>query len=218
MNATNNKALGVFKPTLNGASLVRSGRWTWHDGKITHNGTFADADLTVEKARKHTAIFQVTVPVKCKAGTCTGCAGGTNIDPSAALPVAAKLQLQCATGPWAGESGQVGRPQCLIVVNSDENKFNNTIAHEIGHLFKQVRTDKNWLGVVDHPDQYEKRGGQGSHCKKDATESATRKDQDGKPVYEGGTCVMYHVAVGNTAFCDNCVLDLRIRDMSNFFK
>ncbi len=217
-NATKNKALGVFKPTLNGAGLVQSSRWSWNDGKKTHNGTFADSDISIEKTRQHTAIFQVSVPKKCKAGHCLGCAGGTDIDPSAAHPVEAKLKLQCATGPWAGESGQPGRPQCLIVVNSDVNRFNNTIAHEIGHLFKQVRTDKNWLGIPDHPDQYEKRGGQGSHCKKDATESATRKDQDDKTVYEGGTCVMYHVAVGNTDFCENCALDLRIRDMTNFFK
>ena len=62
-----------------------------------------------------------------------------------------------------------------------------------------------------------KRGGQGSHCKRDATEHATSVDQDGKKIYVGGTCVMYHVAVGNVIFCDNCKTDMRVRAMSDFF-
>ncbi len=217
-NAAGNSYLGVFDPPLNGGALVSAGVWVWHDGKVQHNGDIGNHHITINKTRRHPTLFELTLPDKCVAGECKGCKGGTAIAPSTALPAKAKIQLQCGTGPWAGESGQPGKPQCLIVVNSDEDQFNNTIAHEIGHLFKQVRQDKNWLGIPDHPDQYVKRGGQGSHCKKDATESATAKDQDGNTVYENGTCIMYHVAVGNTTFCENCSLDLKVRDMSDFFK
>lgn len=218
MNATENDGLGVFKPALDGNKLVQSGSWTWNDGVKIHNGVFTDDDVLIEKSRRHTSVFELTLPMTCKASECKGCSGGSKIEPSAAKPAKAKLEMRCATGPWAGESGQPGKPQCLIVVDSDENNFNNTIAHEIGHLFKQVREEKSWLGIPDHPDQYVKHGGQGSHCKKDATVSAAEKDQDGNAVYDNGTCVMYHVAAGNTEFCDNCTLDLRVRDMSGFFK
>ena len=217
INAAGNDYLGVFNPPLNGGKLVHNAKWSWSDGKHTHNGQLDDAAIMIEKSRASYATFKVTLPSTCKAGECRGCGGGTTITPTPHAPANLRMQLNCGDGPWAGESGQPGRPQCLIVVNPDENTFNNTIAHEIGHLFSQVRKEKNWLGIPDHPDQYEKRGGQGSHCKKDATEDATYKDQDGNPIYDGGTCIMYHVAVGNTKFCENCQLDLKIRDLSDFF-
>jgi hypothetical protein len=218
-NAAGNKYLGVFDPPLSGAMVpANSSYWNWHDGAVKHLGWLTSADVSIQQTRGHTSEVKVTLPAKCTAGVCTGCAGGTDITPTAAKPATFSLQLNAATGPWAGESGQPGSPHCLIVVNTDLNKFNNTIAHEIGHLFQQVRADKNWHGVPDHPDQYVKRGGQGSHCKKDATEHATAVDQDGKKIYVNGTCVMYHVAVGNVLFCDNCKVDMRVREMWDFFK
>ncbi|MGH9901763.1 MAG: hypothetical protein ACRD68_08140, partial [Pyrinomonadaceae bacterium] len=201
---------GVFSPPLKGGALVTTGDWSWNDGTNTHTGTIADANVAVEKTRAGYGDLKVTLPATCTASVCTGCAGGTAINPTNAKKASLELQLKCATGPWAGESGQPGKPQCLIVVDPDDNTFNNTISHEIGHLFKAVREEKGWLNVPDHSDQYIKRGGQGSHCKKGATQSATEKDQDGKKVYDGGTCVMYHVAVGNVLFCDQCRLDVRI--------
>ena len=151
------------------------------------------------------------------AGTCTGCAGGTNIVPTNAKKASVNIQMNAANGPWAGESGQPGSPHCLIVVDTNLNNFNNTIAHEIGHMLSQVRATKNWHGVPDHPDEYVKRGGQGSHCKRDATEHPTELDQDGKKAYQNGTCVMFHIAIGNVLFCDNCKVDMRVREMSDFF-
>jgi hypothetical protein len=85
-------------------------------------------------------------------------------------------------------------------------------------MFGQVREQKNWLGLPNHPDQYTRRGGQGSHCKKGASEHATEVDEIGNKVYVNGTCIMYGTAVGNLAFCDNCEAELRVRDMSDFFK
>jgi hypothetical protein len=41
-------------------------------------------------------------------------------------------------------------------------------------------------------------------------------DGAGKKFWNGGTCIMYHVAVGNVTFCDNCKTDLRARDLSGF--
>ena len=216
-NASGNDTLGVFDPPLKGGKLVKSGSWTWKIGKVTHTGTLTDANISIKQSRVWFADFEVTLPAQCSPG-CKGCRGGTNIVPNGGSPAVVKLRMKCASGPWAGESGGPGNPHCLIVVNSNENEFNNTISHELGHLFSQVRKKKKWLGIPDHTDQYEKRGGQGSHCKKGATEDATQKDQDGKKVYVSGTCIMFHVAVGNTTFCDQCKLDLKIRNMSDFCK
>jgi outer membrane protein OmpA-like peptidoglycan-associated protein len=217
-NAAGNKYLGVFNPPLSGVMVpANSSFWNWNDGAVVHLGWLTSASVAVQQTRGHTSEVKVTLPARCVAGVCSGCAGGTNITPTNAKPATFSLQLNAATGPWAGESGQPGSPQCLIVVDTNLNRFNNTIAHEIGHLFYQVRAATNWHGVPDHPDQYVKRGGQGSHCKRDATEDATKVDQDGKKIYVGGTCVMYHVAVGNVIFCDNCKTDMRVRAMSDFF-
>lgn len=220
LNSTNNDVLGVFDPPLKGGTLVKSGSWKWHDGTVEHTGELNDANISVYKSRALYSDFKLTIPSKCTIGVCTGCAGNTNILPTVAKKATAKLIMQCANGPWAGESGNkaLNRPQCLIIVDKNTNVFNGTIIHELGHLHEQVRVDKNWLGIPDHTDQYDFRGGSGDHCKKDATEHATDVDQNGKKVYVGGSCVMYHVAVGNTKFCDQCKLDLKIRDLSDFFK
>ena len=219
-NAAGNDVLGVFDPPLGAAKLVNSGIWIWQDtaGAI-HIGTLDDKNVSIEKSRKFSCTFKVSLPAKCGAA-CPSCigVGGTAIKPTNAKKAKVWLELNCATGPWAGESGKPGRPQCLIVVDENANNFNNTIAHEIGHLFKAVRKAKSWRGIPDHTDQYVKRGGQGSHCKKDAGTHATATDQNGRAVYTNGSCIMYHVAIGNTKFCDQCELDLRVRDLSDFFK
>ncbi len=218
-NAAGNDWLGVFDPPLSGALVpANSSWWSWNDGTKVHNGWLSSADVAVQQARGHTSEVRITLPAQCKAGECTGCAGGTNIAPTNAKKATVNIQMNAANGPWAGESGQPGKPHCLIVVDTNLNNFNNTIAHEIGHLFYQVRDATNWHGVPDHPDQYVKRGGQGSHCKRDATEHATEVDQDGNKAYQNGTCVMFHIAIGNVTFCDNCKVDMRVREMTDFFK
>jgi hypothetical protein len=210
-DASGNKFRGVIKPPLNGGSLVVVGTWNWNSGTKVHLGQITDAMVTIDPARDHHSRFKVTLPATCP-GTCP-CGGGTAIAVSAAKPATLGVQLNAASGPWAGESGS---PHCLIVLNANANQFNNTILHEVGHQFNQVRKTNGWLGVPDHPDQYVKRGGQGSHCKKGAGEHATAKDEDGATVYTNGKCIMFHVAVGNVTFCDNCKTDLRVRDMTDF--
>jgi hypothetical protein len=216
-NATITSPLGVFSPPLGGAAtLVVAASWTWDDGTDVHSGVLTDADIEVLQARSYTSEVQISLPATC-APACA-CGGGTAIAPTAAQQAEVTLQMNAATGPWAGESGQPGHPHCLIVINPDTSQFNNTILHEVGHLHRSVRTATGWHGLPDHPKQYTQRGGQGSHCSTDATPSGTEVDQSGNPVYENGTCVMYHVAAGNVTFCDHCGADLRVRDLSDFFK
>ncbi len=212
VDGTGSSFQGVIKPPLNGAPLLTSGIWTWNDGATLHNGIITEAMVTIEKARTHHATFKVALPPKCLA-VCAGCGGGTAIAVSAAKKAKITLQLNSAAGPYAGESGT---PHCLIVLDSNLNIFNNTITHEIGHQFNQVRSTKSWLGLPDHPDYYIQRGGVGPHCKKDATEHATAVDEAGAKQYVGGTCIMYHVAVGNVTFCANCKTDLRARNLTDF--
>jgi hypothetical protein len=38
--------------------------------------------------------------------------------------------MNAADGPWAGESRHAGSPQRLIMVDTNLNNLNNTIAHE----------------------------------------------------------------------------------------
>lgn len=221
-NATGDSYLGIFDPPLGGGSMLdtsTSPRWEWTDAAGTlHKGSFVAADVSIQKARTHTTFFKVKTPAACPA-TCPCGSPGTAIAISAARPMRLiDFQLNAATGPWAGESGTAASPHCLIVINSNANEFNNTITHEIGHLFDQVRTANNYAGLPNHPHQYIKRGGQGSHCHKSATLDPTEVDEDGAKAYVGGTCTMFHVAIGNTTFCHNCGADLRVRDLSGFGK
>jgi hypothetical protein len=213
----NNLPLGVFNPPLDAATIVDTGRWEWNDGANTHEGLLTDAEVTIEQARMDTSEFKVTLPGVCPA-TCPCGTPGTAVSPSVAKQATVELLLNTANGPWAGESGSPGHPQCLIVIDSNANQFNNTISHEIGHLHEAVRTAVGWHGLPDHPNQYVDRGGLGSHCKESAVEDATVQDQNGNNVYASGTCVMFHMAVGNVTFCDDCGADLRLRDLSDFFK
>jgi len=219
-NAAGNDYLGVFDPPLAGGSIVVPGSstWSWSDaaGKV-HQGEITDANIAIKITRAFYGEVEVTIPAVCPIGCSCG-APGVAITPTAANSAVVHLKLNAATGPWAGESGLPGYPHCLIVINPNINRFNHTIAHEIGHLFKSVREDLGWHGMPDHPDQYRKRGGQGSHCKKDANEDAAEVDQLGNKQYKNGTCIMYHMATGNNAFCDNCSADMRVRDISDIFK
>jgi len=212
-NAAGNSYSGVFDPPLKGGSLLKKGEFEWNDGTILHKG---NVTVEVQQARTHYSEVRIKIPATCPA-TCA-CGGGTAMAPSGAKKAKATIRLEGSSGPWAGESGHKGSPHCLIVVDSNSAAFNNTISHELGHMFGQVREVANWLGLPKHPDQYTRRGGQGSHCKKGAHESATEVDEIGQKTYEGGTCIMYGTAVGNLTFCHNCQAELRVRDMSDYFK
>ena len=212
-NAAGNSYSGVFDPPLKGGSLLKKGEFEWNDGTTLHKG---NVTVEVQQARTHYSEVRIKIPATCPA-TCA-CGGGTAMAPSGAKKAKATIRLQGSSGPWAGESGHKGSPHCLIVVDSNSAAFNNTISHELGHMFGQVREVANWLGLPKHPDQYTRHGGQGSHCKKGSHESATEVDEIGQKTYEGGTCIMYGTAVGNLTFCDNCQAELRVRDMSDYFK
>ena len=212
-NPAGNAPAGVFDPPLMGGTMKREAYFEWQDGPILHEGRLK---VAVREARAHTSEIELTIPAKCSA-KCT-CGGGTAILPTAVAPAKCSVRLYGAAGPFAGESGSAGSPHCLIVVNPDSRKFNNTIAHEIGHMFGQVRKADPWHGLPRHDNQYEKRGGQGSHCKQAATESPDKLDKEGKKTYVNGTCVMFHSVTGNINFCDQCKADLRVRDLSDFFR
>jgi hypothetical protein len=213
---TSGTQYAVVKPALEaGKTVVQQATWTWSDGVAAHEGTLDDGDLEVEQGRLSPATIKVTVPATCP-NTCP-CGGGAAIAPTATEKVELKLRLRAASGPWLGESGKAGSPEALIVILPSSDGFNNTILHEIGHMFSQVRSATGWQGLPDHPDHYEERGGQGDHCKKDAVEDPGQQDESGNNVYVNGTCVMYHDGSG-VRFCDNCGADLRVRDLSDFFQ
>lgn len=228
-DTTDTEDVGIFDPPLgNGTPMMQpqANIWRWTDGAgQLHDGWLTPAHVKIRKSRGSYADAVITVPSTCGADCACG-AGGVAINPSGASQVHVEVALACGKGPYAGESGSPGAPHCLIVLDKNAARFNNTIAHELGHMFTMVRSGAAgaqraaYFGAPQHPNWYEKHGGVGAHCSTGATPSAdpNNVDEDGNAVFEGGSCVMYHVAAGNTTFCGLCSTDLRVQNLEDFFQ
>lgn len=204
--------LGIFKPTLNGNNVVKSGEWSW-DG---HEGPIDDSMITIPPGRSKESKYTITLPAVCPA-SCPCGAPGTAIAPDASDPASVDIEIRGADGPFSGESGSAATPHILAEVDNS-NAFNDTLAHELGHMFSQVNTAREGTTWAPHPNKYEDRGGQGSHCKQDAIEDPTEQDDNGDNVYTDGTCIMFHEgsSTHSMRFCENCALNLLVRDNSRF--
>ncbi len=163
----------VCKPPLKpGAQLVVTGRWYKADGH--QGGNIVDDCIEVYKERPSTLTVRVDLTK------------ATKLDPlhappvpTDAHPVKIKLKLRSAED-YLGES--FGDRQILCVYRpSAANKksgctedFNNTVAHELGHMFNQTpKPAAKPPSLKDHPFQYVGHGGSGSHCRNNAQAGAT---------------------------------------------
>jgi len=183
----------VLDPPLQGGKLLAAGTWkaaeydastsSWEN---VRQGTLAAGDLTVSKTRD--SLMKVTV--KKPAGL-TGVTADTYLEISG-------LKIKGAKGPYLGEYSSANK-RILAVYDPDEQEdFQNTIAHEIGHALRQVSKAVP-TGVPAHPYQYDK---QGSHCKR-------KKDK----------CVMYEsgpIAGSLNQYCDICHPYLLIQEMETW--
>jgi hypothetical protein len=142
------RILGAFLPPLQGGPFFVNGfanKWKW-DG---HEGPLTDNMVTLDRDRTHTSRFNITLPERCPVGCPKpGCGGNTAINPSVGHKAEIDFKINGAKGPYLGEGGKEGSPHALIVLEDtgkaqrDENSINDTISHEVGHMYHQVQHNK----------------------------------------------------------------------------
>lgn len=75
------------------------------------------------------------------------------------------IKLQAAYGPFAGWSDG---PHQVVKLGSNDQVFNDTVLHELGHNLRQAPSGENappqGLSLADHAYIYEEHGHQGPHC------------------------------------------------------
>jgi len=162
----------VSKPAIKkNAKLVVSGEWGAYRTPIPSpptlpefikKGTITDKCITINSARDNALKVKVDLT---EATAITG----TVPTPSDLAPVPIQLQVETAKGygGWAPAAGIVAT---FDGTDGNFKTFNLTVAHEVGHKFGQVpEPTKQAKSLKDHPQQYVKHGGSGSHCRSGAT-------------------------------------------------
>jgi hypothetical protein len=147
----------VIDPPLQGGNLLVSGAWiaAEDDGAggwlNVRRGNLASGDIFVDPNRSDRKHVAVRVPA--------------GVAPVAGTHVwIQNLVVKGANGPYLGEYSSSTK-RILAVYNqksqADIDDFPNTLVHEIGHSFNQVRHVQD-EGVPNHPNQVDL--GQGNHC------------------------------------------------------
>lgn len=187
----------ALDPPLQGGHLLVSGDWiaaekdpatgTWLNAR---NGNLANADISINPGRG--SLYEVTIGIPAGVGAVTA---NTHIQVQ-------NLVVQGANGPYLGESFN---QRILAVYDATsaltKADFQNTIAHEIGHAFKQVVKGNPAAGITglpSHPHQMDL--GQGNHCR-----------------HLVNKCVMYDsgpIAGSLNQYCDVCHPYLLVQDMT----
>jgi len=203
----------VSKPPLKaGAKLVIEGWFVTDTSTWTKLGDITDDHISIDAARGTTLDVKITLP-------------DTAPDPTPAHPVHVILQVHTAAS-FLGESfgkGQilcVYRPKAAKGAQGSELDYNDTVAHELGHMWNQT-PESVPDSLNAHPLQYVAHGGQGSHCRNKAVVPAGavnwQDDTEETPEPSDGTCIMFHSYSSKCAhvFCDTCKPYLRLQDMSS---
>lgn len=207
----------ISKPAVKaGATLVVTGG-EWSRTKIpwARGGSIDDTNISIDSGRTTTLHVKVTLP----SGAPT---------PTVAAPVYVKLQLETAKNylGWATSAGIVCvyRPSAAAGKSGSEEDYNDTVAHEFGHKWKQTPKPSiaTGLNMEKHPNQYVGHGGSGSHCRHGATVAAGTvnwQDKNEKtPSPSAGDCIMFHSYSSSCSheFCDICKPYLQLQDMKSF--
>ena len=152
----------ICKPAIKAKTkLIAKGEWSkakapWHKGSSIPEGA-----VEISKTRASTLTIKVDL---------TKCKKVPSPVPTEAAPVYIKLKLETAES-YLGESfgkGQilcVYRPGTIDGKQASETDYNDTVAHELGHMWNQ--TPKRNLqpnSLKNHPLQYVGHGGSGPHC------------------------------------------------------
>jgi len=136
-----------------------------------------------------------------------------------------RLQVQTADG-FLGESFGKGQILCVYSPTAtpgdqgSELDFNDTVAHELGHMWNQTpKPGKAPASMRDHPLEYVGHGGQGPHCRHGAKVAAGpvnwQDDNEEKPSPRRGDCIMFHSfsSACSHHFCSTCKPYLQLQDM-----
>lgn len=205
----------ISKPALKSGALVIVGEWGLAETPWTKGGDLTDANIEIDAARASTLTVNIKLPAAAPA-------------PTAAAPVFVKLQLNTAKG-FLGESfgkGQilcVYRPTAAAGKPGSEVDYNDTVAHEEGHMWHQTATPGNQpASLKNHPLQHVGHGGSGSHCRHGATVAAGAVNwQDATektPEPQSGDCISFftYSASCSHKFCPVCARYLRLQDMTKW--
>jgi len=217
----------ICKPALKaGAKLIAIGEWSKTLTPWAKEGNISDASIEINPGRDST--LKVKVDLSKTTGAPT---------PTPVKNIYIKLKVRTAEG-YLGESfgkGQilcVYRPGTAAGKQGSEADYNDTVAHELGHMWNQTPKSANKpASLKAHPFQYVGHGGSGSHCREgvagyvkadgflhntpgpvDWTNSAQKTPSP----YEG-KCLMYHSFSTKCThkFCTTCKPYLQLQDMSS---
>lgn len=184
----------IIQPCLQGGNIMVTGTWAaaeWDAAANAgagawvnrRNGLLSDADFSVDPARSSLYTITVSLPAA--------------VNPVAGTEVSVKFSVNGASGPYLGEYSSATKKILAVWDPKEPVDFQNTIAHELGHAFHQVKS--NYAGgLPPHKWQYVH---QGSHCKYD------HKDK----------CLMYEsgpIKGSFNRFCPDCAPYVMIEDMN----
>ena len=180
----------VLDPPLQGGKLVVSGTCVAHDwvaGAWVNERSVKlhKDDVMIDPARPSLKHLQLNIPASI-----------------IVIPGLTSIRFDGLSVKYAKSYlGESFKKRILAVFDpTDPGDFQNTIAHELGHSFKQViRGDGSVSGLPPHPEQVD--AGQGNHC-----------------VHNVNECVMFASSQAPAArlnnYCTVCQPYLLVQDMS----
>jgi len=152
----------ICKPAmLPGGKLIVKGEWSRSNSPWRKRGNVTDGAIEIDSNRPSTRHIKIDLS-----------GGATNSPPvpTARNPIWVKLELRTASSFLGLTSGKhtvcVYKPGTTAGKQASKEDFNDTAAHELGHMWKQASELTNKpISLKAHPLQYLKHGGSGSHCK-----------------------------------------------------
>ncbi|MCP4342501.1 MAG: hypothetical protein GY799_27380 [Desulfobulbaceae bacterium] len=157
----------ICKPPLKANSkLVIRGEWSKSSTRWRRAGFLTDSDIEIDSGRSKLNKIKVKKPAA---------AGARD-------KVFIKLKI-LATKSFAGCAAGDGQVVCVYKGTpsgfGSTKDFNETVAHELGHLFNQTpESAKKPRSLKKHRWQYVGHGGSGSHCRDSANLSARKRGRN----------------------------------------
>lgn len=217
----------ICKPPIKeNTNLVVFGEWSKTKSPWKKEGNINDDAIIIDSGRSDT--------LKIKIDLAKGATGSPPV-PTIANPIYVQLSVQTAKD-YLGESFGSGQVLCVYqpgTTNPEQGSeldYNNTVAHELGHMWNQTPPLNGTVpkSLKDHPLRYEGHGGQGAHCRDGVKQYMRTTGQSGTPGPVDwsdkqqelpepleGTCIMFgtYSPKCNNKFCSTCKPYLQLQDM-----